>query len=188
MYHRLANKCSMESDVQWTELSRMLETVDRFPLLMDRAANEVSWLCAQTKHGWRDTGGREWERERMRSCQSTDGHFFNQCDNKAPIISEKLLFKLKMDLIVLQIIYLSLEWICSIFDKGGLYSRVRWMTFSAIQDDLADCVCGQTEGRRDKDWRLFRMDGLKSIQITYVIWISFHYIAINIDWEMKKDL
>ena len=93
-----------------------------------------------------------------------------------------------MDLIVLQIIYLSLEWICSIFDKGGLYSRVRWMTFSAIQDDLADCVCGQTEGRRDKDWRLFRMDGLKSIQVTYVIGISFHYIAINIDWEMKKDL
>ena len=101
--HRFANKYSMESDVQWTELSRMLETVDRFPLLMDRAANEVSWLCAQTKHGWQDTYRREWERERTRGCQSTvvwDGHFFNQRDNKAPIISEKWHFKLKIDIIV----------------------------------------------------------------------------------------
>ena len=39
-----------------TESIRMLETIDRFPLLMDHAANEVSWLMVVCPDETRLTG------------------------------------------------------------------------------------------------------------------------------------
>ena len=41
-----------------TESIRMLETIDRFPLLMDHAANEVSWLMVVCPDETRLTGDR----------------------------------------------------------------------------------------------------------------------------------
>ena len=157
--HHLANKCSRESDVQWTELSRMLGTIDRFPLLMDRAANEVSWLCGHTKHGWQDWGGRE----RGRGCEVANrllcgmGTFSINATTRRQLPISNYFFRSG--------IY---EWIFSIFDRGGLHIKPSWVNDFQCYSGWLSRLCVWPDGGADRQRLAFVSDGWAEFNSSYL--------------------